>query len=53
MMKLLPTILLSLASVSALADKYGVDESMSEGEASWSGVALTLVVLAYLHFKGK
>jgi hypothetical protein len=53
MMKQITTILLSIASVSALADKYGVDESMSEGEASWGEVALTLIVLAYLYFKGK
>ena len=53
MNKLIVSLLFSLSSESAFADKYGIHESMSEGEASWGGAIIALIILAYVHFKGK
>jgi hypothetical protein len=37
----------------AYADKYGIDEALAEGGASWGAVVLVVLVLLYLHFKEK
>ena len=35
------------------ADKYGIDESMSESEGSWGVVGACILLFLYLYFKGK
>lgn len=42
-----------LESVSAYADKYGIDESIAESEGSWGAIVLVVILFAYLHFKKK
>lgn len=42
----------TLAALPALADRYGIDEAMSESDGSIGGLILALAVLAYGHFKG-
>lgn len=42
-----------LLATPAWADKYGIDEAMSETESSWAAVVLVLAVFAYLYFKEK
>ena len=37
----------------ANADKYGVDEAMSESGSSWGAVALIVVVLVVVYFRSK
>lgn len=53
MNKILTTMFISFSSSYALADRYGVEESLLEGDASWGAVALVIIIFAYLHFKEK
>jgi hypothetical protein len=42
-----------LTVATAYADRYGLDEIRDEHGGSWGVVLVTILLLAYLHFKGK
>lgn len=52
MAKITTALALAALSLPALADKYGIDEAMSESEGGIGAIILAIAVLAYVHFKG-
>ncbi len=44
--------LLATSTATAWADRYGIDEAMSESEVSTGAIVSVIVLLIYLHFKG-
>lgn len=53
MRKLSATLSLALVSAAAYADKYGIDEAMSESGSSWGAVALVIIVLVVMYVRSK
>lgn len=50
--KITTALTLAALSLPALADKYGIDEAMSESEGGIGAVIATIAVLIYVHLKG-
>ena len=44
--------LLAKSTATAWADRYGVDEAMSESEVGAGAILCVIVLLIYFHFKG-
>ncbi len=52
MKRLMVLAVLATSTAAAWADRYGIDEAMSESEFGTGSLVALIALLIYLHFKG-
>ena len=52
MKRLACLVMLATYTATAWADRYGIDEAMSESEVGTGAIMSVIALLIYLHFKG-